>query len=121
VNSACWQRNLQPELLNLTFTDHLGKTTPTLKEYLVGPRQVQAMMMAHKGKVVFETYPGMNPLDMHVWMSASKTTVGLLVAMLANGQGRPGKAHPRLCAGAQGHRLGQGLGEEHHEHGGCAG
>ncbi len=56
-------RDLQPELLNLTFTDHLGNTTPTLKEYLVGPRQVQAMMMAHKGKVVFETYPGMNPLD----------------------------------------------------------
>jgi CubicO group peptidase (beta-lactamase class C family) len=77
-------RNLQPELLNLTFTDHLGKTTPTLKEYLFGPRQVQAMMMAHKSKVVFETYPGMNPLDMHVWMSASKTTVGLLVAMLVD-------------------------------------
>jgi CubicO group peptidase (beta-lactamase class C family) len=77
-------RDLQPELLNLTFIDHLGKTTPTLKEYLVGPRQVQAMMMAHKGNVVFETYPGMNSLDIHVWMSASKTTVGLLVAMLAN-------------------------------------
>jgi CubicO group peptidase (beta-lactamase class C family) len=42
------------------------------------------MLMAHKGKVVFETYPGMNPLDMHVWMSASKTTVGLLVSMLAD-------------------------------------
>jgi hypothetical protein len=77
-------RDLQPDLLDLTFTDHLGKTTPTLKEYLVGPRQVQAMLMAHKGTVVFETYPGMNPLDMHVWMSASKTTVGLLVSMLAD-------------------------------------
>lgn len=76
-------RDLQPELLSLTFTDHLGTTTPSLKEYLVGPRQVQAMLMAHKGKVVFETYPGMNPLDIHVWMSASKTTVGLLVSMLA--------------------------------------
>jgi hypothetical protein len=77
-------RDLQPDLLELTFTDHLGITTPTLKEYLRGPRQVQAMLMAHKGKVVFETYPGMNPLDMHVWMSASKTTAGLLVSMLAD-------------------------------------
>jgi hypothetical protein len=52
------QRAINPDLLNLTFTAHDGTTTPTLKEYLVGPRQVQAMMMAHKGKVVFETYPG---------------------------------------------------------------
>ena len=39
-----------------------------LKEYLHegGPRRVQAMMMAHKGKVVFEAYPGMNPTDMLV-------------------------------------------------------
>ena len=40
--------------------------------------------MAHKGKVVFEVYPGMNPTDIHIWMSASKPTVGLLVAMLAD-------------------------------------
>jgi CubicO group peptidase (beta-lactamase class C family) len=48
------------------------------------PIEVQAMLMAHTGKVVFETYPGKNPPHMHVWMSASKTTVGLLVAMLAD-------------------------------------
>ena len=78
------ERAIDADLLNLTFTDHEGKTTPTLKEYLVGPRQVQAMMMAHKGKVVFETYPGMNPDDHHVWMSASKTTAGLLISMLAD-------------------------------------
>ena len=77
-------RAIEADLLNLTFTAHDGKTTPPLKEYLVGPRQVQAMMMAHKGKVVFETYPGMNPDDYHVWMSASKTTAGLMLAMLAD-------------------------------------
>ena len=37
------------------------------------------MMMAHKGKVVFETYPGMQPNGIHVWMSASKTTVGVYI------------------------------------------
>lgn len=77
-------RNLQPDLLNVTFKAHDGKTTPPLREYLVGPKQVQAMMMAHNGKVVFEVYPGMNPTDMHVWMSASKTTASLLVTMLAD-------------------------------------
>ncbi|MGS0750363.1 serine hydrolase domain-containing protein [Shewanella sp. 0m-3] len=78
------QRDIQPALLNLSFTNLDGSTNPQLRDYLVGPRQVQAMMMAHKGKVVFETYPGMNPTDYHVWMSASKTTVGLLLSMLAN-------------------------------------
>ena len=78
------ERNIQPNLLDLTFAAHDGTTTPPLKDYLVGPRQVQAMMMAHKGKVVFETYPGMNPTDIHVWMSASKTTAGLLVSMLVD-------------------------------------
>jgi CubicO group peptidase (beta-lactamase class C family) len=40
------------------------------------------MIMAHKGRVVFEAYPGMNPTDMHIWMSASKTTFGLMVMYL---------------------------------------
>ncbi len=40
------------------------------------------MMMAHKGKVVLESYPGMNPADLHIWMSASKTTASLLVTLL---------------------------------------
>jgi len=76
------ERAIRPDLLDLTFKAHDGTTTPPLKKYLVGPRQVQAMMMAHKGKVVFETYPGMNPTGIHVWMSASKTTASLLATML---------------------------------------
>ncbi len=78
------ERAIQPDLLDLTFDNLDGSTNPPLRDYLVGPRQVQAMMMAHKGKVVFETFPGMNPTDYHVWMSASKTTAGLMVSMLAN-------------------------------------
>jgi len=82
ADTSVLERDLHPELLNLTFNNVDGTTNPTLKEYLGGPKQVQAMMMAHKGKVVFETYPGMNPNDTHVWMSASKTTVGLTATML---------------------------------------
>ena len=78
------ERGIQADLLDLTFKNIDGSSNPTLRDYLVGPRQVQGMMMAHKGKVVFETYPGMNPTDYHVWMSASKTTAGLLISMLAN-------------------------------------
>ena len=78
------ERNIKPELLDTRFKAHDGKMTPPLKEYLGGPRQVQAMMMAHKGKVVFETYPGMNPNDIHVWMSAAKTTAGLMLSILAD-------------------------------------
>ena len=112
------ERAIQSDLLNLTFTDHEGNTTQTLREYLVGPKQVQAMLMAHQGKVVFEVYPGMNPLDMHVWMSASKTTVGLLVAMLADA-GTVDLDQPlsSYVEELQGQRLGRHLGEEHHEHG----
>ena len=77
------ERDLHPDLLDLTYTAFDGTTTPTLKEYLGGKRKVQAMMMAHKGKVVFETYPGMNPNDIHIWMSAAKPTVGLLIMLLA--------------------------------------
>ncbi|MFC3615639.1 serine hydrolase domain-containing protein [Lutimaribacter marinistellae] len=77
-------RAINADLLDITFDNLDGSTNPPLREYLVGPRQVQAMMMAYRGKVVFEIFPGMNPMDYHVWMSASKTTAGLLVSMLAN-------------------------------------
>jgi CubicO group peptidase (beta-lactamase class C family) len=39
-------------------------------------------MMVHEGKIVYETYPGMNPMDQHVWMSPGKATVGLVIAQL---------------------------------------
>ena len=89
------ERSIDPTVLDLTFTAHDGTTTPPLREYLVGKRQVQAMMMAHKGKVVFEIFPGMNPTDSHIWMSAAKTTVGLLMAMLIDeGKVDPDKPVP---------------------------
>jgi len=44
---------------------------------------VQGVVVVHKGKVVYERYPGMRPTDNHIWMSSAKTIAGLLVAMLA--------------------------------------
>ena len=50
--------DINADLLNLTFFDESTEAeTVPLEEYLVGPKQVQAMMMMHKGKVVFKIYP----------------------------------------------------------------
>jgi len=75
-------RDLRPGLGDkVSFTVKEGDLT--LNEYVVHPNhRVQAVVMIHKGKIVYETYPGMNPHDLHVWMSPGKTTVGLVIAQL---------------------------------------
>ncbi|HYB29206.1 MAG TPA: serine hydrolase domain-containing protein [Solirubrobacteraceae bacterium] len=57
----------------------------SLNEYLVHPEsRAQGMIVVRRGKIAFEAYPGMRDFDDHVWMSISKTTVSLLVRMLAD-------------------------------------
>ena len=77
------ERAIDPSILDLTYAAVDGIPTPPLKEYLIGKRQVQPMMMPTRAKSFFGIYPSMNPTDIHIWMSASKLTVSLLVAMLA--------------------------------------
>ncbi len=56
----------------------------TLNEYVEHKLfRLQGIMLLSKGKVVYQRFPGMNPTDRHVWASSTKSTVGLLVAMLA--------------------------------------
>lgn len=45
--------------------------------------RAQGMVVVHKGRFVFEDYPGMRPSDFHVWMSVAKTTASLVVRLLA--------------------------------------
>ncbi len=45
--------------------------------------RAQGMVVAHRGRIVFEDYPGMRPSDFHVWMSVAKTTASLVVRLLA--------------------------------------
>lgn len=73
---------LDPEVGNkVSFSVKEGELT--LNEYVVHPHhRVQGVVMIHKGKIVYETYPGMNPTDLHVWMSPGKATVGLIIAQL---------------------------------------
>ena len=63
------------------FTPKEGEMS--LDEYVVHPNhRVQGVLIAHKGKIVYEAYPGMKRDDHHIWMSAGKTTVGLVFALL---------------------------------------
>ena len=76
------QKALVPKLGDkVSFTAKEGELT--LNEYVVHPNhRVQAVVMVHKGRIVYEAYPGMNPIDQHVWMSPGKSTVALVLAQL---------------------------------------
>ena len=76
------ERAIDPRLGDLTFTKVDGEQTVRLEDFLVGPARKQAMMMAHQGKVVFESFPGMNTNDIHLWMSAGKTTTSMIFTQL---------------------------------------
>lgn len=66
---------------NVSFKVNEGDLT--LSDYTVHPNhRIQGVMMIHKGKVAYETYPGMAPMDRHAWMSPGKATVGLMLALL---------------------------------------
>jgi len=76
------------------ITVQTGQGELTLDEYANHPMfRLQGLMMIHKGEIVYENYPGMNPNDKHVWMSAAKSTVGLVITQLiAEGKVDPEKS-----------------------------
>lgn len=66
---------------NVQLNTSNGKMT--LDQYVADPKyRTQGILIAHHGKIVYEKYPGMNPNDVHLWASAAKTTVGLILAQL---------------------------------------
>lgn len=76
------ERAITPELDALKVETSKGELT--MQEYLADPQfRTRGFMLIHQGKVVYEAYPGMNPTDRHIWASSAKTTVGLIVAQLA--------------------------------------
>lgn len=44
--------------------------------------RIQGIIVTHNGNILYEAYPGMRETDNHIWMSTSKTIVGLLVSLL---------------------------------------
>ncbi|NDW46687.1 serine hydrolase [Ruegeria sp. PrR005] len=70
-----------PTVANTVATTQLGSMP--LWEAISDPRsRVQAMVVVHKGRIVFEDYPGMQPFHRHSWNSASKPITGLLINQL---------------------------------------
>lgn len=71
-----------PEKIGEVVADtNLGEMT--LTEALKDPRSgAKAMIIIHKGKVIFETYPGLKPTDNHLWASVAKPTAALLIEQL---------------------------------------
>jgi CubicO group peptidase (beta-lactamase class C family) len=55
----------------------------TLDEMLTDARsRLQGFIVVHRGKILYEQYPGMREDDHHIWNSISKTIAGLLVGLL---------------------------------------
>ena len=77
--------------LELNLQDSIGQIRQktdqgemTLDDYIDHPIfRLQGILLIHKGKIVYQKYPGMKPTDRHLWLSAAKASVGLVVAMLA--------------------------------------
>jgi len=72
----------RPEVGKVKFASNLGKLS--LDEYLAHPESyVQGYLVIHKGKIVYEKYPGMKETDSHVWASNGKVLTSLVIALLA--------------------------------------
>jgi CubicO group peptidase (beta-lactamase class C family) len=86
INYRPLERDLRPELRYLTT--QISKGDMTLQDYMTDPLyRAQAMIMVHKGKVVYEAYPGMRPTDRHLTASTGKITVGaVLMQLIAEGK-----------------------------------
>lgn len=73
-------KNLRPEIADFVIGDAKdpGKT---LGELLVDS-ELDAFIIVHQGRIVFETYPHMSPDDRHLLFSVTKVFVGTLVGIL---------------------------------------
>lgn len=70
-----------PQIGDVVATTDLG--TMKLKDAIADFRsRLQAIAVVHKGKIVYEEYPGMPRGNYHLWQSTSKTITGLLVYQL---------------------------------------
>ena len=54
----------------------------TLAEYIAHPApRTQAFIVLRRGKIIYETYPGMRDTDSHVLFSVGKTAISLVLAL----------------------------------------
>lgn len=70
---------LRPEVAKFITTTKAGMKP--LQDY-VRESTVNGVLILHRGRVVFETYPRMRSVDMHLYMSVSKALAATLIAVL---------------------------------------
>ncbi|BBO75889.1 hypothetical protein DSCW_33060 [Desulfosarcina widdelii] len=75
------QSELMPQIGKVTTTTSLGEMI--LDQFLYHPKSyAEAFIVVHKGRIVFEQYPGMKAADAHVTSSAAKVFASLLIDLL---------------------------------------
>lgn len=66
---------------NVKYPSELGELS--VNDMLADPRsRMKGILVIHQGEIVFEQYPGMRETDSHLWASATKTLVSLVIAQL---------------------------------------
>lgn len=72
---------INPEIGKVVAETAYGKLS--LDDFIASPQsRIQGFVVAHKGKVVYESYPGMRPTDRHLWASSAKPITGLVIEQL---------------------------------------
>lgn len=89
-----------PDLAKFEVTSLYGKLP--LHEY-VSRAPVNGILFAQHGRIIYECYPRMRPMDRHVLMSVTKTLVSTVIALLADrGWLDPGRAVQEYLPSLQG-------------------
>ena len=73
------EKALRPEVARFITTTGAGKKS--LQDY-TKESTVDGALVLHKGKIVFESYPRMRNVDLHLYMSVSKVLASTLIALL---------------------------------------
>ncbi len=72
---------IDPKIGQIKFT-RPEKTPETVSQHF-DTSNMDALLVLHKGKVVYERYKTMRPFDKHQWFSCSKVVPGTMVELLA--------------------------------------
>jgi len=73
---------IDPTIGDVAFT-RPGSPQETVNQHFESSH-MDALLVLHKGRIVFERYKTMRPFDKHQWFSCSKTVPGTLVELLAH-------------------------------------
>ena len=77
------ERNLSETLGQEVLTSPFYEEETTLGE-ICNQKAINGVIVLHKGKIIYEQYPDMNPADRHVTASIAKSFVGTVIATLAD-------------------------------------